>query len=834
MLCVGVFIYWCIVLTETAVFGLIRHKINDTGKNVRVFFWDRQMQRVVPFWQRIANYLVANRYFWLLPTLIAGFGLRVHRLGDKSVWWDEGLAAWAARQSLVAISRWTAADVHPGLYFWLLHFWRAGTGDSEFALRYFSVLVGVLTIAAVYLLGKMIGGRNTAVFAGILLALSRFDIAWSQEMRMYALAALLAVLALWASIRIWQYGKPTDWLAYIFFMTAGLYTLYLFVLVLVVANFTWLVWVLPRAKEKWREFWRWSLGQGVVLLLFAPWLAYALGRIPTWTSASPITLKNFVLIYWTVLTTGIPLNVADYAPYTMPVLIIFLAGTGMLVWQSWQQRDVKNGRILFLLLIGLVFPAAVVFLVSLPKETFFYAPQMAPRYLIIFLGAYVVMMAWAITAIAHQNKLIGLVAGGFVVYVALLGLDGYHNGRVLRDDYIALTATIDAYRHDKDAVVLQTDTDWPIFAYHYPQFWYGVPQSWQITPETAETFLTPIWQQHDGLWLVVTQYAPVTDPNGVLVAWLQARALATRTFAYGDKTLYFFARTPERAANIQQLTNSTPRYETAVALNKNVSLVGYDVPTRDYHSGETIRLFTYWRVPESTERPITAEIELVAQNGRSGWVTRQITILADDIQPTNGIIRQQVDLLVPPEAPSGPYTFALNTDTGMVTFGKVTIHQNQATFLTPADVTISHPLNTSFDHGITLLGYDLDTSNALPGGTVHLTLYWQSEGGVTRPYKVFTHLQGNTFNAETGNFLWGQQDNEPVANTRPTTTWRAGEVIVDTYAIPVATHAPLAEYMVIVGLYDPTTGERVAVLDDAGTAVTDHVLLQTINLQARP
>jgi len=58
----------------------------------------------------------------LFGALLLGFGLRCYRLGDQSVWWDEGLAAWAARQSLSDSGQWTAADVHPPLYFWLLHF----------------------------------------------------------------------------------------------------------------------------------------------------------------------------------------------------------------------------------------------------------------------------------------------------------------------------------------------------------------------------------------------------------------------------------------------------------------------------------------------------------------------------------------------------------------------------------------------------------------------------------------------------------------------------------------------------------------------------------------
>ncbi|MEZ4645018.1 MAG: hypothetical protein R3E31_20185 [Chloroflexota bacterium] len=35
----------------------------------------------------------------------------------------------------------------------------------------------------------------------------------------------------------------------------------------------------------------------------------------------------------------------------------------------------------------------------------------------------------------------------------------------------------------------------------------------------------------------------------------------------------------------------------------------------------------------------------------------------------------------------------------------------------------------------------------------------------------------------------GQQDNEPVNNSRPTPSWRPGEVIVDSYALPIAARA---------------------------------------------
>ena len=80
----------------------------------------------------------------LLPL---AFGLRVHRIGEQRVWWDEGWSVWVARFSPLEILRQTGNDVHPPLYFELLHVWRALSGDSEAGLRLFSAFLGVLTIA---------------------------------------------------------------------------------------------------------------------------------------------------------------------------------------------------------------------------------------------------------------------------------------------------------------------------------------------------------------------------------------------------------------------------------------------------------------------------------------------------------------------------------------------------------------------------------------------------------------------------------------------------------------------------------------------------------------
>ena len=100
-----------------------------------------------------------------------------------------------------------------------------------------------------------------------------------------------------------------------------------------------------------------------------------------------------------------------------------------------------------------------------------------------------------------------------------------------------------------------------------------------------------------------------------------------------------------------------------------------------------------------------------------------------------------------------------------------------------------------------------------------LTLYWQAWQPIQQRYKVFTHVLGEVYNPERGNFLWGQQDNEPVGDTRATPTWRMDEVIVDEYGIALDPGAPGGRYAIEIGLYEPATGERLSVLDGEGNVV---------------
>ena len=79
----------------------------------------------------------------------------------QSLWADEGNSAALATRSLVPIAVDASHDIHPPLYYWLLHLWTRLFGTSEIGLRSLSALMGMMLVLVIAILGRRIFNRAT-------------------------------------------------------------------------------------------------------------------------------------------------------------------------------------------------------------------------------------------------------------------------------------------------------------------------------------------------------------------------------------------------------------------------------------------------------------------------------------------------------------------------------------------------------------------------------------------------------------------------------------------------------------------------------------------------
>src|SRR5258708_2725014 len=96
------------------------------------------------------------------------------------------------------LNRFATYETHPPLYFLQLKSWRALLMRSLVKLRANSALWGSVVLFLIYLLGSFYGGEHAGLFALAFLALSPFHLAYSQELRSYAMAITISMAALLA------------------------------------------------------------------------------------------------------------------------------------------------------------------------------------------------------------------------------------------------------------------------------------------------------------------------------------------------------------------------------------------------------------------------------------------------------------------------------------------------------------------------------------------------------------------------------------------------------------------------------------------------------------
>lgn len=196
-------------------------------------------------------------------------GLSYFFFAAQSLRLDEAQTLWQSSRSAPDILSLVARDVHVPFYFEALHFWRY-LNDSVFSARLFSLVFYLLSIPAIYFLGKLAYGRPAGLFAATLLAVSPFMNWYGNEIRMYTLFTFLVIVNQYCFLKIQKTGNEHAWAFYIISAAIGVFTHYFFWLVLVAQA---LFFFLRRPLFPPGALRRFIFAGAVVGLVSVPWAA---------------------------------------------------------------------------------------------------------------------------------------------------------------------------------------------------------------------------------------------------------------------------------------------------------------------------------------------------------------------------------------------------------------------------------------------------------------------------------------------------------------------------------------------------------------------------------
>jgi mannosyltransferase len=192
---------------------------------------------------------------------------------DASLWIDEGISVGIATHPAVDIPGLLRQDGSPPLYYLLLHAWIAVAGTGEAALRVPSLLFALATVPAALWAGRSLFGARAGWFCAALATVMPFLTAYAQEVRMYALVALLSVVATAAFLHAFAFRRRGYLPVFAVALGLLLYTHYwaFFFVLGLLAALAALVLDVARAERKGLLV-DGALAFGLPLVAFLPWL----------------------------------------------------------------------------------------------------------------------------------------------------------------------------------------------------------------------------------------------------------------------------------------------------------------------------------------------------------------------------------------------------------------------------------------------------------------------------------------------------------------------------------------------------------------------------------
>ena len=176
-----------------------------------------------------------SKQFWLLLLIILlAFALRLYQLDKESLWMDEAFSVHHAQEKdlLSLLTFVSTTEAAPPGHYLLLHYWIALFGSSEFSLRFPSVLFGVLSLALLFKIVKMVFSTKIALLSVFFMSVSMIEILYSQEARLYSLFTFLSLLSAFFFLKLFLAERQKEktvrhYLSYFLSMALALYTNYL-------------------------------------------------------------------------------------------------------------------------------------------------------------------------------------------------------------------------------------------------------------------------------------------------------------------------------------------------------------------------------------------------------------------------------------------------------------------------------------------------------------------------------------------------------------------------------------------------------------------------------
>jgi uncharacterized membrane protein len=736
----------------------------------------------------------------LLIVFLLGMGLRLYELDTHSLWLDEVKTVLTSRLDFYSMLSYQASDsVHPPLLYIVTRIFLALFGNSDFMVRLQATLLGSLTLLLTYKLGEMLWTPREGLLGAFLLAINAYHIRYSQEARHYSLMVFLGLLSLILLLKALKSDQKKMWV--LFGICAGLnvYTHY----------FAFLILASETLFAAWFLFDGWLSSKRRCQQIGVHYTQAPECCLPPAASADGLSPAHST----SAVSSRLP-SPGKQALHLVAALGIL--GVSYLPWLPFMYQQLSGRLIQFEGLGKGNLPGADLSLAFFADALQVYT-RMSGVVLLLFLALFALGLArsrgWRIVLFAvwipapmlfpfivRAGHFYSYRYAAYVVPVLLLGIAGgislltawvsRHIARIRDQDRWGLSIT-----SALTVVFLGAINVAPVTAYYQlPKTDYrGVARYLEQRLMPADIVVT------DGL----------TYRQGQDAGWTERCLSYYMEFYHREETPIllvqrgFWSQLQELGESDGEIWAVLGRRRRPLFWDKQTDLVVVDFedlsvvrlrqPTGDLPQDAVSMLEALTRLlrmPDAQFDVRLALAEAYAGEGREvnagSQVVRASTVMPDDERAASDLA----------EATS----------------------QLQPTF----DIQLTE---TKLDDSLSLVGHSVRRTSLRAGDAVRITLWWQRTARMEMDYTAFVHIL-----RPDGQILV-QQDRLLQSGNRPTSKWRAGEVVSQDSQLLLPSNAEPGQYIVTTGVYYWRTGERLPVCDAEGQRLAnDAITLGTITV----
>jgi hypothetical protein len=474
----------------------------------------------------------ADYVFVAIALAVFGF-FAFWNISGPSIWFDEAFGAYMIHYNFIDIARYTAFDVHPPFFYWSLKIWTHFFGHTELGLRSMSVFYGAIAAVFGWLLVRRQFGRKAALVGLFILSISPLFIRYSQEARMYTMAAAIVLAATYVLVRAVASDNRKTWLLYGVLVSFGMWTHY-FTALAWLAHWVWRLVVIHnqglRGKALRRAFFdkNWLNAYILAVVLFLPWLP-AMGVQLFVIQASgfwigPVGVDTVGTYFGTLVYYLEHDHITGWAAAG-------LIGMGVLT-AVLTYRNFKNGNLTFrrnyLLLFCLAaVPPILLFIISLPPAT----SSFVERYVLpaaaasaFFMG---VTLVYGLRGARLWMKIVIYVLIAIMLGYGLKNIYFYGNyNKNSRTDILTKQLVEDAVKHSDPGEPIITTSPWTFYEAvfyntdEHPIYFINAQTSYQFGSLDMLKYsnnhkildLTAFTKAHPKVWYIGYSSTDITPP----------------------------------------------------------------------------------------------------------------------------------------------------------------------------------------------------------------------------------------------------------------------------------------------------------------------------------